>query len=166
MFRNEFAKATTLEELKAIYKRLALAHHPDRGGDVEDMKEINALYDEYFETLKTVHKNMKGETYTKETDETAEEYKNIIAQLLKMDGVEIEVIGCFIWLSGNTKAHKEEIKALGFKWNAKKQMWYKAPAGYRKRYNKKHDYTIDEIRSMYGTSGKFHGTGADNAVAI
>lgn len=155
--RNEYEKATTLEELKAIYKRLAMKHHPDRGGNVETMKEVNALYDEYFEKLKTVHKNKDGEVYTKETNETAEYYKNIINELLKMEGVEIEIIGCFIWLSGNTKEHKEAIKELGFKWHSKKSMWYLAPKGYRKRYNKKHDYSIDEIRGMYGTSGKFHG---------
>lgn len=155
--REQFNKATTLEELKAIYKRLAMKHHPDRGGDVETMKEINALYDEYFEMLKTVHKNKDGKTYTKETDETADFYKDIINALLRMKGVEIEIIGCFIWLSGNTKEHKDAIKGLGFKWHAKKKMWYLAPKGYRKRWNKKHDYSIDEIRGMYGTSGKFHG---------
>lgn len=164
--RNEFEKATTLEELKAIYKKLAMKHHPDRGGDVEVMKEINALYDEYFERLKNTHKNAKGETYTKETDETAEEYKNIINELLKM-GVVIEIIGCFIWVSGDTKPHKDEIKALGFKWHAKKKMWYKAPAGYRKRYNKKHDYSMEEIRGMYGTSGRFKGKEKeDNSIAV
>ena len=118
--RNEYEKATTLEELKAIYKRLAMKHHPDRGGNVETMKEVNALYDEYFEKLKTVHKNKDGKVYTKETNETAEYYKNIINELLKMEGVEIEIIGCFIWLSGNTKEHKEAIKELGFKWHSKK----------------------------------------------
>ncbi|MBC6678282.1 molecular chaperone DnaJ [Zhenpiania hominis] len=145
----------TLEDLKRQYRTLALQNHPDRGGDVEVMKAINNEYDKLFAQVKDTHKNKEGETYTKENPETAEEFKDIIDKLIKMQGVEIEVIGCFIWLSGNTKEHKEAIKALGFRWHSKKKMWYKAPEGY-KRWGKK-EYSMNEIRGMYGTSGKFHG---------
>jgi len=33
------------EVIKASYKALALIHHPDRGGDLEQMKTINQAYD-------------------------------------------------------------------------------------------------------------------------
>ena len=33
------------EEIKKVYRKLALIHHPDRGGDQERMKLINAAYD-------------------------------------------------------------------------------------------------------------------------
>jgi len=33
------------EQLKAAYKKLAVKHHPDRGGNTEVMKDINAAYD-------------------------------------------------------------------------------------------------------------------------
>ncbi len=32
------------EEIERYYKRLALAHHPDRGGDEDEMKSINEAY--------------------------------------------------------------------------------------------------------------------------
>jgi DnaJ-class molecular chaperone len=32
------------EELERLYKRLAMRHHPDRGGDAEYMKAINEAY--------------------------------------------------------------------------------------------------------------------------
>ena len=32
------------EEIERLYKRLAMRHHPDRGGDAEYMKAINAAY--------------------------------------------------------------------------------------------------------------------------
>ena len=55
-----FTKCTTLEELKAEYRRLAMLHHPDRGGDTEIMKEINREHDEIFEILKkNAHCKMK-----------------------------------------------------------------------------------------------------------
>ena len=127
------------------------------------MKVINNEYDDLFKKVKDIHKNKDGETYTKENPETAAEFKDIIDKLIKMQGVEVEIIGCFIWLSGNTKEHKEAIKALGFRWHSKKKMWYKSPEGY-KRWGKK-EYSMDEIRGMYGTSGKFHGK-EDNTLRL
>ena len=32
------------DEIERLYKRLARRHHPDRGGDVEEMKAINEAY--------------------------------------------------------------------------------------------------------------------------
>ena len=32
------------DEIERLYKRLAMRHHPDRGGDAEDMKAINEAY--------------------------------------------------------------------------------------------------------------------------
>lgn len=51
----ELAKGSTWEEVKAAYKKLALIHHPDKGGDAEEFKKINAAYsylDSYFEARK------------------------------------------------------------------------------------------------------------------
>jgi len=70
---------------------------------------------------------------------------------MRMDNIVIEVIGCFVWVSGNTKPYKEILKSLKFKWHTKKFCWYLAPEDYRRRSRK--DYEMDEIRAMYGTSG-------------
>lgn len=34
----------TLDDLKAAYRKLAMQHHPDMGGDTETMQCINAEY--------------------------------------------------------------------------------------------------------------------------
>ena len=47
-----FTQCKNLEELKKEFRRLAMIHHPDRGGDVETMKEINNEYDMMFPVLK------------------------------------------------------------------------------------------------------------------
>ncbi len=154
--RSVFEKIETLEDLKKLYRDLALKHHPDRGGDVEVMKKVNALYDEFFELLKDTHKNKEGQTYTKETQETSYEFKEVIEELIKMDGIHFEVIGSFIWISGNTKEHKKALKLLKFRWHSKKMMWYKPPEGYRRYGNR--DYNIDEIRDMYGVRFEADGT--------
>ncbi|MEY8366832.1 molecular chaperone DnaJ [Anaerovoracaceae bacterium 41-7] len=148
MMNRYFKQCTTLEELKSEYKKLVMKHHPDRGGDTATMQEINAEYDEAFPRLKNVHKTKEGKTYEKENNEAPAEFKNMMETLIRMNGVHIEIIGCFVWVSGETKPHKDQLKEMGFKWHSKKLCWYLAPADYKKR-NKK-QFGLDEIRDMYG----------------
>ena len=144
---------STLEELKKEYKRLAMIHHPDCGGDTEIMKLINNEYDYLFPKLKNTHKNKEGQFYEKENKtEDVGEWKDLIDKLisLQMIKVSIEIIGSFVWVSGETKPYKEELKKLGFKWSQNKTAWYMAPEGY-KRHSRK-QYELNEIRDMYGSS--------------
>ena len=143
-----FTKIETLEELKKRYKQLALKNHPDVGGDVETMKKINAEYDKIFSEVKNFCRNKDGEIYNKETTETEQEFKDIINEVLKMNKVIIEIIGTFIWLSGNTKPYKEQIKKLKFRYSANKEAWYKSPANYRRK--SKYNYNMNDIRGMFG----------------
>lgn len=153
-----FTNCKTLEELKATYKKLALKNHPDvAGGSEETMKAINKEYDEVFPRLKNIHTNKDGEQYTKENNETPNEFKDIITAILRMEFVTVEVIGSFLWVSGNTKPYRDELKKLGFKWHQTKACWYKSPEGYRK-YGKK-SYSMDEIKEMYGV--QYSETGKD-----
>jgi len=122
----------TLEELKAQYRKLAMQHHPDNGGDVEIMKAVNNQYDELFPRLKDIHKTKNGEPYTskEETTETADQFKALISELMKMDEIVIEIIGCFVWVTGNTKPYKEKFRELKFQWHSKKLAWYFFPTGH------------------------------------
>ena len=138
----------TLEDLKKAYHAWAVKLHPDLGGSVEEMQELNNEYDSLFSRVKNKHTNSKGETYEKETNEAPENFRDIIDELLGMNHVTIEVIGCFVWVSGETRHYKEQLKALGFKWHSKKTCWYLAPDWYR-RYGKK-AYSMNDIRAMYG----------------
>lgn len=143
----------TLEELKREYKRLAFIFHPDCGGNTKTMQEINNEYDYLFATLKNTHKNKDGEFYQKEnTSETPDEWKNLIFKLfsLKMVNTIIEVIGSFLWVSGETKPYKDQLKTLGFKWSTNKSAWYIAPTNYKKR--SRQVYEMNDIRNMYGTT--------------
>ena len=117
-----FSNPQTLEDLKKQYRELALRHHPDVGGSDEIMKAVNSEYDELFQALKDIHRTKDGETYTakQETRETPEQFKEVISELMKMDDIVIEVIGCFVWVTGNTKIHKDRLKELNFQWHSKK----------------------------------------------
>ena len=92
-----FATIDNLNGLKAEYRRLALMHHPDRGGDLDTMKAINIEYESRFEQLKRLH-NAKASAdtsgKTRATTETAAEFIDIINALLKLDGLTVELCGC------------------------------------------------------------------------
>ncbi len=126
MFRLKYLtpEPVTCEELKSLYRKLAMANHPDTGGDAEAMKAINDEYEYLFSRLKNIHANAQGEKYTstgsRETQETPEQFIEIIDRLIRFEEIKIEIIGAFIWVSGNTKVYKEELKEMGFKWHSKK----------------------------------------------
>jgi len=74
-----------------------------------------------------------------------------------MEGITIEVIGCFVWVTGDTKPHKDRLKALRFQWHSKKTAWYLKPEDYKRQSRR--EYGLDEIRAMYGTSGEMNSNG-------
>ena len=139
----------TLEKLKTMYRTLAMKHHPDCGGNTADMQAINAEYDILFNELKDIHTNASGETYRATTNEKPEQFRNIIEKLITLDGVVIEIVGSWLWLTGNTYIHREQIKAIGFRWANSKKAWYYHTDEYRKTSRK--TFTLDEIRDLYGS---------------
>ena len=149
-----FTNCRTLEDLKAEYRRLVKMHHPDCGGDTATMQAINDEHDRLFEILKRQH-NAKADEYH-QTTETAEEFRNLINELMKLDGIICELCGNWLWISGNTKSHKETLKSLGCRWSQNKQMWYWRHQEEGRKHYKGHK-TMGEIRTKYG-SQVFQGT--------
>lgn len=144
-----FNNPKSIEELKKQYKNLAIKNHPDRGGNLKNMQEINVEYDILFKQLKNIHETTEGKTYEKETTETPEEFKNIIDKIISIDNIMIEIIGSWIWITGNTFPHKELLKVLNFRFSKSKKAWYYHDDGYTKIGKK--TFTLDEIRSLYGS---------------
>ena len=143
-----FTNIRTLDELKAAYRRLAMQYHPDMGGDTETMKAINAEHDGLFEALKQKH-NATADEYH-QTTETPEEFRAIVELLLKLDGLTVELCGSWLWIGGNTREHKEALKAAGCRWSSSKKMWYwRHPEDARGHYRGKR--SMNEIRMKYGS---------------
>ena len=138
----------TLEDLKKAYRGWAMKLHPDLGGIDEEMKILNAEYEALFAQVKDIHVNKDGQEYHKESSEAPQDFIKIINELLMLNGIHIEVIGCFLWVSGNTKPHKDTLKRLGLKWHNKKACWFLSPEGYRRRGNQ--EYSMEYIRDLYG----------------
>lgn len=143
-----FKNIKTLDELKAAYRRLVKQYHPDCCGDAEAMKAINNEYDELHELLKAQHNATADEFH--QTTETPEEFRQIIELLLKLQGLTVELCGSWLWISGDTLQHKDELKDAGCRWSASKKMWYWRHAEDGQKWHRGKS-TIAEIRSKYGS---------------
>nr|WP_067059995.1 J domain-containing protein [Mucilaginibacter sp. L294] len=142
-----FEKCTTLDEVKSTYKKLAMQYHPDRGGDTATMQEINKEY--AFISAKIA----SGASFTAEEREKqmnfSEAYRKVIEQIIYLPDILIEQVGFWIWVTGQTKPVKEELKKAGLFFASKKMAWYYRSEEYKvKRGGKK---SLDEIRSKYGS---------------
>lgn len=145
--------STPIEEIKRQYRKLAIKHHPDMGGKLEDMQRVNAEFDALKKRVYNIHESQSGEVYTDQTqeapDDVTERFKDIIEKLIHMEGLEIEICGSFLWVGGNTKPNKDELKGMGFRWASKKKRWFLAPQGWRKKGRR--ELTMGEIRDSYGS---------------
>jgi curved DNA-binding protein CbpA len=148
-----FTNCKTAEELKKAYRKVARELHPDSNSDRDTTAEFQKMQQEFeqaFEQLKNVHVNKDGEQYEKETTETAAEFMDLIDKLLHIPGIDIELCGSWIWITGNTKPVKDELKSFGFKFSRNKAAWYFHREPYRKHSKK--SMSLDEIRNMYGSA--------------
>jgi hypothetical protein len=143
-----FANCRTLDDLKAEYRRLAKRHHPDLGGDKDTMQAINAEYETAFEILKKQHNAAADDEH--QTQETPADFIRIIDALLKISGIEVELCGRWLWISGDTYTNRAALKEAGCRWSKSKGKWYwrfEKDAGPWHRGNK----TMDAIRRKYGS---------------
>jgi len=142
----------TLEALKQAYKLAALKHHPDHGGDVEIMKMVNAAYELLQDENWTPYEGRAAKKATAMTDIVSEAWDKVKG----LAGIKGEIIGTWIWVSGNTIIYKKVLKEAGFKWSSNKKAWYWHQGGYRKHGKK--PFSMDDIKTMWGSAELKTGT--------
>ncbi|MCF3109587.1 hypothetical protein LL912_12470 [Niabella sp. CC-SYL272] len=142
-----FNDCKTLDEVKARYRKLAFEHHPDRGGDVRTMQAINTEY--AYATAKLIKDgNLSQEDSDKEM-RFSEEYRTVIEKIINLPGIKIELVGLWIWVTGDTKPVHVELDEAGLRFAYKKEAWYYRSAHLKQRRGSKK--TLDEIRAKYGS---------------
>lgn len=156
-----FKNLETLEELRKQYRDLLKKYHPDNAnGSTEATQEINAEYDRLFKLLKDRHEskatdnkesNAKTDFNNMKYDFTEDaKLREVLQRIITFEGINIEIIGCWIWVDGNTYSYKDTLKEIGFKWAREKKKWYFHTETFRKRSHKK--LSMDAIRDYYGST--------------
>ena len=143
---KHFNNAKDLTELRNQYRDLAKKFHPDVSGydSKITMQEINNEFEQLGKLL------AKGLKYEQSEIDYNTLYVDILSQIIHFQNVVIEIIGNWLWVSGDTKPVKEQVKNLGFVFAPKKVAWYYKNYTYRKQSKK--SFELDELKDLYGST--------------
>lgn len=136
------------DSLKAEFRKLCNILHPDKGGNAKEfinmMNEYNSIKDSFNNENEKENLN-------------SEQFYNILSQLEKLEDVNINFIGSFIWLFDNVEGsmyrQKDLIKSFLFdgyntpRWAKVKKSWYFSPKDYKSRGKA---IELDKIVFKYG----------------
>lgn len=148
-----FKNINTLEKLRKQYKELIKIHHPDNGGNVSDIQEVNAEYDKLFKILKDRHNsNTTGKenaSYDNMKYDFTEDQKlrEMLNKIISFSGITIEICGSWTFNSYN---YRKELKEMNFKFAGKKKAWYWHSEAFKKKGKKL--LSMNDIRSYYGST--------------
>lgn len=135
---------STFDMIKTAYRRACMYYHPDRNpAGLEMMKIINASYN-----VLTDYVPSSAQIDLENDLNLGEDLNNALNAIINL-GLTIEICGSWIWVSGDTKPHKEILKETGFKWAPKKMMWHFRPADY-KSFNRG-KWSMEDIREKHGS---------------
>ncbi len=86
---------------------------------------------------------------TEVTSNYDEELNNAVVHL---EGIEIEVCGMWVWVSGDTKPHKDALgkNGAGYRWAPKKKKWYYRHSECKSR-GSRGKFSMNDIRERHGS---------------
>ena len=150
-----FKSVSNLSELRKQYKELLKKYHPDNGGNVVDMQEINAEYDNLFKILKDKHDSKATDSDKTSFDNMQydfaedEKLREMLEKIIGFSSITLEVIGNWLW-AFDSYNYRKELKELGFRYAKNKKAWYWHSESFRKKSHK--SLSMDDIRSYYGST--------------
>jgi len=84
---NYFDSRLSLDDAKRKYRSLAKEHHPDRGGDIAVMQQINSEYESYLKN-KSITDTVTFNQWAKVNEDWMREYK-IYTKLFILIAIEV-----------------------------------------------------------------------------
>lgn len=137
-----------IDSLKKEYFKLAKKYHPDAGGTNEQMKDLNIEYEKMLKAL------LSGSTLNSEQRENElqidKALRDVIDSIISLEGINIELIGKWIWVSGNTYPIHKILKAAGLVFFKKEGVPYWVYKGVESK--SRGGTTVEEIRKKYGVT--------------
>lgn len=139
------------EQVKRAYRRAARKYHPDRNpAGAEMMKIVNAAY----EALKDFSGEVSGQRGENGSSGEHGSYPEAVSEalnaILNLAGLEIEICGAWVWVSGDTFPHRTILKQAGFRFARRKRRWYFRPEDWVSR--SRGAFSMAQIRDKYGSA--------------
>jgi len=133
----------SFDDIKAAYRVACSKYHPDRNpAGLEMMKLVNGAYQALSDY---VQGSVKDEFV--EAESLSDELNAALNAIIAL-GLTIEICGSWIWVSGDTKPHREILKAAGYRWAPKKLMWSFCGG---ERTSSRGKFSMDDIRNRHGS---------------
>lgn len=142
-----FKDVKTKEEARKLYTKLAREYHPDLHPeiDVAIMKSVNVEYEEIIKRLSN-NETLNNDSETPDFDVV---FRDIIDAFIDNPNITIEIIGTWIWITGETYHIKDELKNHNMRYAPKKKAWFYNGTGvYAGRSSKQ---SLESIRDKYGS---------------
>ena len=135
-----------IDQLKKEYFKLAKKYHPDAGGTNEQFQTLQNEYDKHLKTLLSGSKlSSEQQANEIELDKALRDAANALAGLA---GIDIELSGKWLWVTGNTYPIRTELKAAGFLFASTKKAWF-----YKGTESKgRGKMSLEEIKTKYGAT--------------
>jgi len=116
MKSNLYFGCTSAAEVQLRFDELSKVFN----GQDEMLKTIKAEYS----TLMSVLTESKTVEAMKEEDFTLTDIIKNLQEKVNPEGLKLEIVGKWLWLSGATFTIKEALKELGFRYSPDKKSWY------------------------------------------
>lgn len=137
-----------LDSLKKQYLKLAKKYHPDAGGTTIQFQELQNEYERLFKKL------LNGSGLSDEAKENEieidKEIRVIIDSLVNLENLNVELIGKWLWISGDTYPVKDVLKSAGLLFIKKAGVPYWVYKGSESAGRGK--MSMEEIKNKYGSS--------------
>jgi len=136
-----------LDSLKKQYLKLAKKYHPDAGGTTIQFQELKNEYE------KLLHKILSGSKLDSDQQKNEividEAIRNVIDCLINIDNINVELVGKWLWISGDTYPVKTILKTAGLIFIKKdgKPYWIYKGIESAGRGN----LTMEQIKNKYGS---------------
>jgi len=140
----ELGLDVSFEDIKLAYRKASAKYHPDRNpAGLEMMKLVNNAY----QALSDYVAGSVGVETGGEDVSLGDELNAALNAVIDL-GLTIEICGSWIWVSGDTRPHKEILKEANYRWAPKKLMWSFCGG---ERTSSRGKMSMDDIRNRHGS---------------